>query len=85
MSIKGVEVVEKDVLFFKFDKAGFDGVATKEHIKAHPGIFQEFLNTHPDFVLPKSFSEVEIGSPVLSARVVEPKVVVAPKKAKEDK
>lgn len=66
-NIKNEDVVESNKLFFRFDKAGFDGVATKEHVAANPGEFQAFLDANPDFVLPESFSAVavKIGEPVV--------------------
>ena len=63
-NVKNEDVVHKDVLFFKHDKAGFDGKATKEHVKSYPALFEAFSSAHPDYKLPEHFSKVEVGSPV---------------------
>lgn len=54
-TVKGDVVEIKDVLYFRQSKSGFDNKATKDHVKAYPGLFQELLNKHPKFVLPASF------------------------------
>ena len=64
------ELVElKDVLYFKQERSGFDGKATKDHVEQYPGQYETFRREHPDFVLPVSFSGVEIGSPTAKRQV----------------
>lgn len=75
-NIKGEEVVEKDKLFFVLERAGFDGVATKEHVKNYSRSFHEFMLANPSYVLPNSFSDLEIGQP--GHKVFEAPKVVAP-------
>lgn len=64
------EVVEhKDVLYFRQARSGFDNKATKEHVKSHPSDFQNFKNAHPDYKLPDSFVDVEIGSALVHPKI----------------
>lgn len=44
---EGVEIVDKDVLHFKFGE--FDGHATVKHITEHPRAYQKFLKANPGF------------------------------------
>lgn len=76
-TVKGDLVELKGVLYFKQDRSGFDGKATKEHVKNYPIAFQAFKDAHPDFVLPASFSSVEVGAPVSAPQAPAP-VVAAP-------
>jgi len=74
------EIVElKDVLYFSQPKSGYDNKATKDHVKAYPGLFQEFLTAHPKFVLPKNFTPEEIGAASMQPVVPVAPVVEAPK------
>lgn len=73
-SIAGDHVVTKNVLCFKQDKSGYDGKATKDHVKQYPGEYETFRVTHPDYVLPESFSDIEIGAPQIMR---EPDPVIA--------
>ena len=68
-SVKGDIVDTKGVLFFKQDRSGYDGKATKEHVKSYPHEFQNFKNANPDFVLPDTFVDVEIGSALVNPHV----------------
>lgn len=79
-TVRGDVVEHKGVLYFRLGRAGFDGKATKEHVKGYPIHFQEFKDANPGFVLPSSFSDVEIGSPVAVPHVADathPVAVVA--------
>ncbi len=76
-TVKGDVVVEKNVLHFQMEKAGFDSKATKDHVKRFPGEFEVFKRHHPDFVLPASFSDEQVGAgsfAVVAPPVVEPVV-----------
>lgn len=73
-SITGAVVELKGLLYFKQDRSGYDGKATKDHVKQNPDAFKEFKKLHPDYVLPESFSDVEVGAPSV---VVSPVVVEA--------
>jgi len=65
------EVVEiKGLLYFEMPKAGYNGKATKDHIKQYRGLFQEFKVANPDYVLPVSLTDLEFGSPTATAAVV---------------
>ena len=75
-TITGETVELKGLLYFRQARSGFDGKATKEHVKNYPTLFGEFVTKHPDFVLPSSFAPEEIGDP--SAVTVAPEVVSAP-------
>lgn len=83
-TVNGDNVVHKDVLFFKLAKAGFDGKATKDHVKRYPSQFSAFSVTNPSYKLPDHLSDVEIGSPKLSEAKAEVKAeeVKLDKKAK---
>ena len=72
-SVTGEVVTLKDVLYFKFDRAGFDGKAVKDHVKRFPVEYEAFRKLHPDYVLPASFSDEQVGS--ASAQVVAAPVV----------
>lgn len=64
-TLRGEHVVTKDVLCFKQPKSGYDGKATKDHVKQNPGEYEAFRVAHPDYVLPESFSDVELGTPMV--------------------
>lgn len=83
-TIKNEDVVHKDVLFFKLERANFDGKATKDHVKGYKAHFSEFLKANPSYKLPDHLSEVEIGSPKVGEGFGHP-VAVEPeaKKAKK--
>lgn len=71
-AVDGSIVKHEGVLYLKQPKSGFDNKATKDHVKAYPGQFQEFLTANPGYVLPDSFKEAQIGDPTNT--VVEPKM-----------
>jgi len=73
-TITGEVVTLKNVLYFKFDRANFEGKATKDHVKRFPVEYEAFRKLNPDFVLPASFSDEVIGAASVSA-VVAPAVV----------
>lgn len=68
-SIKGNIVELKGLLYFKHSRAGYDGKANKDHIKQYPGEFENFMKANPDYVLPDSLKDVEIGAPVFEAQI----------------
>lgn len=79
--ITGGEVVLENVLYFKLDKAQFDGKATKDHVKQYAVAYGQFKGSHPDYV-PTLEDPVEIGAsvavPVVEVPVVEIPVEVPP-------
>jgi len=77
-TLKGDVVEFKGVLFFKQDRSGFDGKATKDHVKGYPKEFQLFKDAHPEFVLPDSFLDLEVGQPVSAPAAVAPVAEAAP-------
>lgn len=85
MTIKGDVVELNGVLYFTQDKSGFEGKATKDHVKQYPGQFEEFVKAHPEYVLPASFSDATIGDAVSTAQVapVAPVVEEPAKKSKK--
>lgn len=76
------EIVEiNSVLYFKLDKTGFDGKATKEHVKDYADQFGLFKKANPDYVLEDRLKEPDliVGSPsveAVAAPVVESSPVV---------
>ena len=82
-TISGADIEHKGVLYFKLEKAGFDGVATKDHVKNYALEFNAFLHANPKYKLPGSFSDVEIGQPV--SVVVAPEVKAEAPKVEEVK
>lgn len=60
-SIQGVVVELKGLLYFRQERSGFDGKADKSHVKNYPHLFEEFMKSHPEYVLPASFSPEEVG------------------------
>lgn len=73
-TIKGDVVELKDVLYFRQSKSGFDGKATKDHVKAAPGLYEEFRVAHPNYTLPASFHDVQIGHAVATVAAPAPAV-----------
>lgn len=72
------ELVElKGMLYFTQERSGYDGKATKDHVKQYPGEYEAFRKANPDYVLPDSFKDVAIGDAVVTP-VVVPMVVEAP-------
>lgn len=84
-NVKQEDVVHKDVLFFKQERSGFDGVATRDHVKQNPAEFENFSKAHPHYKLPDSFSEVEIGKPGASATLSAPVQEIAEEKVAKSK
>lgn len=74
-NITGELVHLKGLLYFKHERAGYEGKATKEHIKEYGIQFQEFKTKNPSYVLPESFRDFEIG---LVSAVAQPVAVVVP-------
>jgi hypothetical protein len=75
-TISGGVVKLANLLYFRHAISGFDGKATKEHVKNYAVLFGEFKKSNQDYVLPESFVAEEVGAP--SVVVVEKPVVEVP-------
>lgn len=74
----GSVIENLNVLYFRLNKAQYDGKATREHLKEYPDLYSSFKAEHPSYVLPfgneADFVGVkapEVGSPTFE-RVVTP-------------
>jgi len=62
-SLSGSTVDLKGLLYFRQARSGYDGKASKEHVRDYAGLFGEFMTSRPDYVLPESFTKEEVGQP----------------------
>ncbi len=79
-NVKGELVETKDVLCYRQARSGYDGKATWDHVKSYPGLYEEFRKANPDYKLPVSWSDVNLGAPILTeqpAPAVKEKVAPA--------
>lgn len=73
-SVKGEIVDLKGLLYFKQDRSGYEGKATKDHLKEYPRAFEEFRKLNPDYVLPDYLRELVIGHPESFKQEAKPQV-----------
>lgn len=60
-TIKGEVIEHKNVLYFRQSRSGFDGKATKEHVKENPKLFSAFKKKFPEYQVPATWADVVIG------------------------
>lgn len=50
--LDGTVGVNKDVLYFKQARSGYNGKADKDHVKNYATEYQQFKTAHPEYKLP---------------------------------